>query len=265
MRQFSTLQERYIEAFLPDDLSVEVYDNALGELKKFLEERYPESHYTSHQNWNCNIVISPSGAPKLESKLSFAHDIWSKKKNKNEQRDWRVRIEKKRLIINYCKNKIEDSGSFPEFLNFCEPIINFYLNKLAIPAFPNIKLSYQFKYDFNTVANKIFCDEKWIEIKDIFTIFASTYQNAPNDFMSFIPPYQHEQTLRLKDDFLLHSNLTASERNEKLAIFMTLSAWQSKEAPSPCSLLSVLFDKLKIIYCLMLTKKVRDYLKDDWK
>lgn len=265
MRHLSTLHERYIEVFLPDDLPGEAYENALYELKKFIAEQYPESCYIKHSNWNCNIILSQNGAPSLESKLTFIHDIWSAEASKNEWREWRVRVEKQRLVINYCKNRIDDPGSFAEFLIFSEPIITFFQHKLGIKSYPNIKLNYLFKYDFNTIANKDLCTEKLIEVKDIFKPFAATRNDAPDDFEVFVPPYHWEQTWRLEQDFFLRSTLNTSKQNETFALFMTLTAWQENEIASPLSLLSELFKKLEVIYHAMLTEKAKNHLKDDWK
>jgi len=265
MRRFSTLNERYIEALLPEDLPGEAYEYALGELKRSLKERYPESFYNKLSSWDCNLAVVKDGAPSLNSKLTFMHDIWSAKENKNKPREWRIRVEKKRLIVNYCKNLIDDSGSFLEFQDFYGPILVSFQKDLGIQAYQNIVLNHQFKYNCDTLGNKEYATENWVEVKKILKPFASVHLDVPGDFKSFIPPYRWEQTWRLEKDYFLRSCLKTSKENDKISISMMLAAWRNTKEIAPYALLNGLFDKLEIIYRAMLTDEALTLLKDDWK
>lgn len=211
------------------------------------------------------MAVAKDGPPSLNSKLTFMHDIWSAKENKNEPREWRIRVEKNRLIINYCKNLIGDSGSFLEFQDFYEPILVSFQKDLGIQAYQNIILNYHFKYNCNTLDNKEYATKNWIEVKNILKPFASTHHDVPGDFKSFIPPYHWEQTWCLESNYFLRSCLKTLKDTDKISIVMTLAAWRNDKKTAPCSLLNGLFDKLEIIYRAMLTDKALTLLKDDWK
>lgn len=200
-RQQSTLYERICIATLPDSVGDEDFERLPKEGRGYLGSLWPGLVEENLPLWTVRVNQPKTNQrPEIqEAVFTQSYDFWSSAASNGEDaREWRVRIERERIILNYRKHSKDDPGSIAEFLAFVIPVLSFLRRTLGIQKWKALTLSYYFLYDEESLhATEFFRSAKknvsgrFYEVKKFLVPFA----NFPemDGFKMFITPYRWQQ------------------------------------------------------------------------
>lgn len=216
MRQESTLNERYVIADLSDSIDDRAYQRLLENMRAYLNEFYRGIFEKRGTQWDFQIQpeSESNNIPTIKNlcqkeTFSFWQNDPAKKGN---DPDWRVYIDRAKIVVNYRKHLVTDPGSFEDFYSFVEEILKKAGCFLGISQWETLRLVYSFRFARDTLS-EVFdgLAENWIEVKRLLQPFAT--MPTPSGFVEFIPNYQWNQSWRRNQDsksYYTHAELSAT-------------------------------------------------------
>ena len=227
MREYSTLTERIIRLTMPKVDSARL-EKAVVDFKAFLQRISPDYYTQVNHLWSYSLKAADDGGPEIDKRIvKLEYEFWEKKpeNNKNES-IWRIKLSDEDVVFNYRKNKINDSGSWEDFIATAQTYIMTLQSFLKI-EWKGLCVTYFFVYGEDTVEDRLIARNDWIEVRKILQPFAS--MPFDKSFRAFIPKYEWDQSWYCNtsdsDKYVLNCRLeTNSTKGHPLKIYMYLSA-----------------------------------------
>jgi len=279
MRNQSTLFERICIAMLPDGISDDCYAMFICKVRSYLNNNFAGCDEVVNRNWNLNVSQdNPQFAPKIDGfELHESYSFWSSKyeENKsNEDIEWRILIERSRIVFNYRKHKLSDPGSFVSFLTFFQPILAKFKDFLGIKQWKSMSLSYFFIYDTKTLQ-----DTGLVKDKPITNGIGGLYYDVRNllvpfntmpefkGFEAFIPAYKWRQGWQQTVDnqrYLSSLVIEAGKVDDTLRITMSLDVAVEGSSNTP-EIFEKMYEIIRDNYDMIICEDVKKIIGDDCK
>ncbi len=140
------------------------------------------------------ITLSRDGAQPPVQKISIRHRFWSADPQQ-EHADWCIQLAPDRFIVNLRREGSEDRKGFAVLREFFGKWHIQWMSCFGSPALKHVKLEYWNRINKDTVPGHAI--DNYVEVKDIFTVFAET--PMPQSATKYVVPYQYQANWETAD------------------------------------------------------------------
>lgn len=134
-----------------------------------------------------DIVLPNDQSEPATQRVSIRHRFWNEDPAKAHA-DWCVQLSPDRFVVNLRRNGLADQRGFNELRDFFCQWYPKWLDCFGNPEAKRVQLEYWNRVNKHTIPDC--ATDKYIEVKDIFTVFAST--PMPPCSSQYVVPYRYE-------------------------------------------------------------------------
>lgn len=269
MRSESTLIERYVEVFF-DKMSEEKYAIAEEKYANATKEITPSCFKEENRQWVFNLHEGTNGLPELvDPHLSVTNNYWECQMSPGNDPAWRVRLERRRFVLNFRKHLLKDPGTKEEFYAFILNNLKMLRQFFDIKVWIKFRLTYFFRLDSQHIDETSLARPEWLEVKDLLLPFSSMPTSA--GFQQYVHPcninLQWTQTNNGHEclsGLMVNSNIKQPNNSLDAQLFSE-SPKMCKEKLDDETLLSNLKGAVRTSYMNVMTEKMLSSLGGDWQ